>query len=510
MRLLESATKRLGSGGTIAGETVFKLYDTYGFPEDLTADYAREHGFAVDHGGFEAAMAVQREQARKASQFSAISSNAPRLDTATEFLGYRTLADDGRVMALFDADGQAIDELGAGMEGTVVLDRTPFYAESGGQVGDTGQLAADDVAFDVLDTQRLGSAFGHVGRVTKGRIETGTVLEARVDADRRAAIVLNHSATHLLHAALRQVLGEHVQQKGSLVAPDRLRFDFAHYEPVRADEIERIEAIVNEQIRLNSAADTRVLSYDEAIAEGALAFFGDKYGDSVRVLKLGDYSMELCGGTHVARAGDIGLFKIVSESGIAAGVRRIEAVTGRGALHWVRRSEAALQSVAALLRGGRDDVEAKVSQLVERNRGLEREIDTLKQKLASGSGRDLLGEAREVNGVRLIVARIDGADSKSLRASADQLKDKLGSGIVVLGGIEDDKVRLVAGVTKDLTARYRAGEIIKPIAAHVGGSGGGRPDFAQAGGTLPDKLDEALAMVAAGLGASRSAAGDSP
>ena len=509
MRLLESATSKLGSGGTIPGETAFRLYDTYGFPEDLTADYAREHGYRVDHAGFEAAMQVQRDQAKRASRFSAVP-QADSVDLAalaartgsdgTDFLGYETLSSDASVVALIDDGGQLVDALAEGSSGTVVLDRTPFYAESGGQVGDSGWLKCDDSDFEVLDTQKLGPAFAHAGRVSRGGLKIGARLTAAVDGQRRNAIVLNHSATHLMHAALRQVLGEHVQQKGSLVEPDRLRFDFTHFEAVTAEDLARIESIVNAQIRSNLAAEKLELAYDDAIAQGALAFFGDKYGDHVRVLKLGDFSVELCGGTHVDRAGDIGLFKITSESGVAAGVRRIEAVTGQGALDWVRSSESTLQQIASRLRGSREDVETKVGQLVDRNRALEREIDSLKQKLASGSGRDLLDSVKKVQGVSVLVARIDGADTKALRASADQLKDRMGSGIVVLGGIEEDKVRLVAGVTKDLTGRFRAGDIIKPIAAHVGGNGGGRPDFAQAGGTMPDKLDEALGLVESTLG----------
>jgi alanyl-tRNA synthetase len=499
MRLLESATKNLGSRGTIPGDTVFKLYDTYGFPEDLTADYAREQGFHVDHDGFAQKMSEQRERAQAANRFKAVSSNAPKLDQATEFLGYENLGSTSRVAALFDTNGGPAESLAAGVNGTVVLERTPFYAESGGQVGDTGVLGSDGAVFTVLDTQKLGVAFGHVGRIAQGSIKVGDSVQAQVDVERRAAIVLNHSATHLMHAALRAVLGDHVQQKGSLVAPDRLRFDFAHYSAVTSAELEQIEGLVNEQVRKNSAAETRVLSYDEAIAEGALAFFGDKYGTSVRVLKLGDFSMELCGGTHVSRAGDIGLFKITSESGVAAGVRRIEAVTGIGALEWVRASDRSLRSIAAILKGNREDLESKLAQLVDRAKTLERELENVKGKLASGSGRNLLDEVRDVNGVKLLVARIDGADSKALRASIDQMKDKLGSGIIVLGGVEDDKVRLVVGVTKDLTGRFRAGDIIKPVAAHVGGSGGGRPDFAQAGGLMPEKLDEALGLVDAAI-----------
>jgi alanyl-tRNA synthetase len=376
-----------------------------------------------------------------------------------------------------------------------VLESTPFYAESGGQVGDTGELRAGAARFAVSDTQKLGLAFGHRGKLAAGRIAVGDRVEAHVDAKRRAAIVLNHSATHLLHAALRKVLGSHVQQKGSLVAPERLRFDFSHYEPVSAEQLAEIEALVNEQIRLNHGADIRVLPYDEAIAAGALAFFGDKYGDKVRVLKLGEFSTELCGGTHVSRSGDIGLFKIVSEGGIAAGVRRIEAVTGQGALEVVNANEAALREVAGLVKANKDEVPAKVGQLVERTRSLERELAALRRKLASGGGRDILQEAQVVNGIKVLAARLDGADAKALRDTADQLKSKLGSGVVVLGAVEGDKVFLVASVTPDLAGRLKAGELIKPVAELVGGRGGGRPDFAQAGGTKPDQVDAALALV---------------
>ncbi|HEY5569555.1 MAG TPA: DHHA1 domain-containing protein, partial [Gammaproteobacteria bacterium] len=416
-----------------------------------------------------------------------------------------SLTAKGRVVALFDADGAPATSLGAEQSGTVVLDRTPFYAESGGQVGDTGTLSREGLRFDVADTIKLGSAFGHVGRVSTGTLEVGAQVTAAVDAERRAAIVLNHSATHLLHAALRRTLGDHVQQKGSLVAPDRLRFDFSHYEALDAGELTAVEALVNDEIRRNSAANIRVLPYDKAIAAGALAFFGDKYGDRVRVLELGEFSTELCGGTHVKRAGDIGLFKITAETGIAAGVRRIEAVTGRGALEWVRCGEQALKNVAALLKGGRDDVSSKVAQLVERTRELEREIQNLKTKLATGSSRDLLQEAREINGIKVLVARLDGTDAKALQEAADRCKDRLGSGVVVLGGVDDDKVRLVAGVTKDLTGTFKAGQLIQLVAKRVGGSGGGRPDFAQGGGTLPDKLDEALALIEPAIAAASAA-----
>ena len=495
MDILDAAIAKVGGAKVIDGNTVFKLHDTYGFPTDLTADIARERGLTIDMDGYERAMDVQRKQSQAASQFGVELSADVKVDGSTEFLGYDTLESDAPVVALLDAQGRRVQVLEQGATGSVVLERTPFYAESGGQVGDSGELRAGSARFAVDDTQKLGAAFGHIGTVAAGRIAVGDRVAAKVDADRRAAIVLNHSATHLLHAALRKVLGSHVQQKGSLVAPDRLRFDFSHYEPVTPEQLREIEALVNAEIRHNAAADIRVLAYDDAIAAGALAFFGDKYGDRVRVLKLGDFSTELCGGTHVRRAGDIGLFKILSESGIAAGVRRIEAVSGQGALDFVNANEALLRDVAGQVKAGRDDVSAKVAQLVERGRTLERELAMLRRKLASGSGRDILQETKIVNGIKVLAARIDGADAKSLRDTADQLKDKLGSGVVVLGAVEGDKVVLVAGVTKDLAGRLKAGDLIRPVAELCGGRGGGRADFAQAGGTKPDQIDAALALV---------------
>jgi alanyl-tRNA synthetase len=496
MEILEAAIAKLGKSTVIDGNTVFKLHDTYGFPTDLTADIARERGLTVDMEGYERAMDVQRKQSQAASQFGAdLSAAGAKIDGKTEFLGYETLVSDAPVLALLDANGHPVQTLEAGAPGTVVLESTPFYAESGGQVGDTGDLSSSSGRFAVSDTQKLGAAFGHHGKVAVGRIAVGDRVQAQVDVRRRAAIVLNHSATHLLHAALRKVLGGHVQQKGSLVEPDRLRFDFSHFEPVSSEQLKEIEALVNEQVRLNYDADIQVLPYDQAIAAGALAFFGDKYGDKVRVLKLGDFSTELCGGTHVGRSGDIGLFKIVSEGGIAAGVRRIEAVTGQGALDLVNANEAVLREVAGLVKANRDDVSAKVGQLVERTRSLERELQALRQKLASGGGRDILKEAQVVNGIKVLAARLDGADAKALRDTADQLKSKLGSGVVVLGAVEGEKVFLVASVTQDLAGRLKAGELIKPVAELVGGRGGGRADFAQAGGTQPDKVDAALALV---------------
>ncbi len=501
MRLLDEEIAGLAEGGVIPGETVFRLYDTYGFPEDLTADIARERGLVIDSQGFEQAMQAQRERARRASRFSAGGGGEPNVDSVTTFIGYEQLTDEGEVVAVY-RDDQAVDALESGEAGLVVLDRTPFYAESGGQIGDTGQLLAEGLEFAVDDTRKLSAAHGHAGTVRQGRIAVGDRVRAVVDHERRAAIVLNHSATHLLHAALRTVLGDHVQQKGSLVAPDRLRFDFSHYEPVSSAQLQQIEALVNEQVRANSTGEIREMPYQDAIAAGAIAFFGDKYGDHVRVLKLGDgFSVELCGGTHVKRTGDIGLFKIIAESGIASGVRRIEAVTGRGALAHVNAAEAVIRDVAGLVRAGRDDVTDKVAQLVDRNRQLERELDRLRQKLATGGGRDLVEDAVEVAGIRVLAARLDGADAKALRDAADNLKTRLGKGVVVLGAVDGDKVRLVAGVTGNLTDTLRAGDLIAPVAEHVGGRGGGRADFAQAGGNDPHRLDEALALVAPAVAA---------
>ena len=494
MGILEGIMKGLPKGGIIPGDAVFKLYDTHGFPEDLTADIARERGLSADHAGFEIAMAAQRERARKSSRFTVDTSSLPRVDAPSEFLGYDTLTASGKVVALF-VNGEAVDVLEPDTAAVVVLDKTPFYAEGGGQVGDTGLLASEAAQFRVDDTQKVGAAHGHLGQLLDGRVQVGDSVEAQVDAGRRATIVLNHSATHLLHAALRAVLGDHVQQKGSLVAPDRLRFDFSHYRATTTEELERLETVVNEQIRLNAAAATKVMPYKEAIANGALAFFGDKYADDVRVLTLGDFSTELCAGTHVDRAGDIGLLKITSESGIAAGVRRIEAVTGPGAVASLQTDAALLKNVAGLVKGGRDNVIDKVRALVDRNRALERELQTLQGRLATAGGEDLLASAKDIGGVKVLAARLDGADSKALRDAADKLKARLGSAVVVLGAVDDGKVRLVASVTKDLTGALKAGELIGPVAERVGGRGGGRADFAQAGGTEPDQLDAALALV---------------
>ena len=494
MRILETAVTGLSDGAVIPGETVFKLYDTYGFPKDLTADFARDRKLEIDEAGFDEHMAKQRRRARDSSRFDAYAGSLPVMDETTVFLGYRVLEESATVSRLF-AGGEPVDRLETGAAGAVVLDRTPFYAEGGGQVGDTGVLSSGAARFRVEDTIKFGEAHGHLGAVTQGELAVGDRLRARVDAERRGAIVLNHSATHLLHAALRAVLGTHVQQRGSLVAPDRLRFDFAHHQPVTEQELRQIEKLVNRQIRLNTSAEIVRMRYEEAMAAGAIAFFGDKYSGQVRVLKLGEFSMELCGGTHVNRTGDIGLLKITSEGGIAAGVRRIEAVTGEGAVDWIDAGEALLRDVAGLVKGAREDVADRVAQLVESNRTLGREVQSLKAELASGGSRDLLAEAVEVNGIKVLAARIDGVDPSPLRDAADRLRNQLGSGVVVLGSVQGRKVRLVADVSKDLTDSLHAGRIVGTVARRVGGKGGGRADFAQAGGTQPDQLDEALALV---------------
>ena len=497
MRLLREALAET-HGKPLAGEVIFRLYDTYGFPADLTADVARAQGIATDMAGFEAAMEAQRERARAAQKFNVAHEAGTRVEGHTQFTGYDHLSDNGAVIALL-RDGKPVDYLGAGQSGAVVLDRTPFYAESGGQVGDRGELRLVGVRFVVEDTRKSGEAVLHVGRLESGSISVGDQLSAQVDAHARAATTLNHSATHLLHAALRKVLGNHVTQKGSLVGPDKLRFDFSHYEALSDEQLTAIETLVNTQIRANAEARTRVMSYDEAVATGAMALFGEKYGDRVRVLSIGNFSTELCGGTHVHRAGDIGLCKIVSESGIASGIRRIEAVTGEAALARMVETEQSLDRLAALFRTGRSDVEAKVRQALERSKLLEREIQQLKAKLAAGAGgRDLAAEARTVAGIRLLVARLDdGTDAASLRDTIDRMKDKLGSAVVLLAAAdaESGKVSLAAGVSKDLTARIKAGELVNSVAVQVGGKGGGRPDFAQAGGTDPAALDPALAAV---------------
>jgi alanyl-tRNA synthetase len=440
-------------------------------------------------------MEAQRKQSQASSKFGADLRAGVTLENKTSFSGYERHVDTATVVALLRGK-ERVDRLRSGEEGQVVLESTPFYAESGGQVGDTGTLRGANSCFEVTDTQKLGTAFAHIGRVANGEIKVGDQLEARVDDVRRNAIRLNHSATHLLHAALRRVLGTHVTQKGSLVAPDRLRFDFSHYAAVTPDELKHIERLVNAEIRANAAAETRLMKYDAAVASGAMALFGEKYDDEVRVLRFGDFSTELCGGTHVSRTGDIGVFKIVSESGVAAGVRRIEAVTGEGVLDWIAQSEQALREVAALVKGNRDDVEDRVRQLVERSRKLEKEVASLKQKLASGQGGDLSASAIDVQGVKVLATRIDGADAPTLREAVDQLKNKLKSAAIVLASVQaPDKVVLIAGVTADQTSKLKAGELVNSVAQQIGGRGGGRADMAQAGGIDASNLDAALASV---------------
>ncbi|MFM7067748.1 MAG: alanine--tRNA ligase [Gammaproteobacteria bacterium] len=493
MALLEGSIATL-EGTVIPGETVFRLYDTYGFPMDLTADVARERGLSIDEAGFESAMEAQRERARAACKFGVDLRDAVKLEGRVDFCGYEQHTAQGTVVALI-RDGGQVPRLEAGETGQVVLDHTPFYAESGGQVGDGGCLLAGAAEFAVSDTVKVGKQHAHVGQLAGGALQVGDRVEARIDTERRDATRRNHSATHLLHAALREVLGAHVQQKGSLVSAERLRFDFSHFQAVSPTELARIEYWVNHQVRTNGAAETRVMPYEEAIAAGAIGLFGEKYESEVRVLSIGDRSTELCGGTHVSRAGDIGLFKVIAESGVASGVRRIEAVTGQGALDAVAADEQRLKAVAALVRGTREDVAEKVEALLERSRRLEKEVEQLKSKLASGQGGDLSAQAIDLGGVKLLSARIDGADAKALRGVVDGLKGKLGSAVIVLAAVDGGKVALVAGVTDDLTGRVRAGELVGHVAAQVGGKGGGRPDFAQAGGTEPDKLAGALAGV---------------
>jgi len=496
MELLNATIETL-DGSEIPGDVLFQLYDTYGFPTDLTADVARERGLMVDMAGFERAMAAQRDRGRASAKFSAALNQRVFVDGKVAFLGYDTLAEESTVTALLDGDGQPVDALAAGDAGVVVLDRTPFYGESGGQVGDTGSLEGDGVRFRVDDTLVSGDQHLHVGELQQGSLAVADRLTATVDAERRRRTVLNHSATHLMHAALRKVLGEHVQQKGSLVAPDRLRFDFSHPEPLSEAEVDAIEAEVNGQIQSNSAVDIAHMGYDDAIEHGAMALFGEKYGDEVRVLTMGNgYSVELCGGTHVSRTGDIGLFKITQETGVAAGIRRIEAVTGPGALAWVDQQLDTLGRVAGLLRAGRGDAAEKVAGVLEDNRRLEKELAQLKQKLASSEGADLADRAREVGGIKVLAAPVAG-DAKSMLQTLDALKSKLGSAVVVLGHADGGKVSLIAGVTKDLVDRITAPELIEQVGPAVGARGGGRPDMARAGGgDKPEALAAALEAVA--------------
>ena len=492
--VLEDALGKL-SGSEIPGKLVFTLYDTYGFPVDLTNDIARERGLTIDHAGYEAAMAEQRARARAAGNFK-VDYSAAGLDLpASEFLGYTQLAEQGKVVALIK-DGQKVERLVEGDDGVVVLDRTPFYAESGGQAGDCGYLELGGNRLEVRDCQKQGGAHLHLVHVLQGAVSLGDSLSAKVDANVRQATALNHSATHLMHAALRKVLGEHVTQKGSLVDSERLRFDFSHFEAVSAEQLKAIEALVNDQIRANSAVATELCDMDTAKAKGAMALFGEKYGDTVRVLTMGEgFSVELCGGTHVQRTGDIGIFRITSESGVAAGIRRIEAITGGKALALFDQVESLVDAAARGIKANRDNLLEKLDALVAQNRKLEKDLASLKTKLATAGGGDLLSQAQEVQGIKVLALNLEGADAKSLRETADQFKNKLGSAVVLLAAVEDGKVSLVAGVTQDLTAKLKAGELMAYVATQLGGKGGGRPDMAQGGGTDVAKLADALASV---------------
>ena len=497
MKVLEDAVSSLTSK-TLPGELIFRLYDTHGFPVDLTNDIARERNLELDIEGFEKAMDEQREKSRQGSSFAVEGQVRFDLDGSTEFLGYTHL-DASAVVVALAKDGELVDALAAGDSGIVVLNQTPFYAESGGQQGDRGSLTSANGSYQVMGTKKFGSHFGHEGKLGMGELKVGDIVNARVEGPRRQATALNHSATHLLHAALRIVLGDHVTQKGSLVTHERTRFDFSHPQPVTSEELVAIEAMVNREIRQNEVVETRVMPIEEAKAAGAMALFGEKYDDEVRVLSMGDFSVELCGGTHVARTGDIGLFKILSEGGVASGVRRIEAVTGECALEQVVALEATLDQAAALLKTGADSIVSKIEQMTERLKGTEREVDALKMKLATQAGGDLLDDVVDVCGVQCLVASLDGQDPKTLRDTLDRVKNRLSQGVVVLATVRDEKVNLIAGVTDNLTDRVKAGDLIGFVAAQVGGRGGGRADMAQAGGTEPASLPDAMKSVAAWL-----------
>ena len=493
LALLDEELAKL-SGDTLDGETAFRLYDTYGFPVDLTADVCRERNIKVDEAGFEAAMEEQRRRAREASGFGADYNAMIRVDSASEFKGYDHLELNGKVTALF-VDGKAVDAINAGQEAVVVLDQTPFYAESGGQVGDKGELKGTNFSFAVEDTQKYGQAIGHIGKLAAGSLKVGDAVQADVDEARRARIRLNHSATHLMHAALRQVLGTHVSQKGSLVNDKMLRFDFSHNEAMKPEEIRAVEDLVNAQIRRNLPIETNIMDLEAAKAKGAMALFGEKYDERVRVLSMGDFSTELCGGTHASRTGDIGLFRIISESGTAAGVRRIEAVTGEGAIATVHADSDRLSEVAHLLKGDSNNLADKVRSVLERTRQLEKELQQLKEQAAAQESANLSSKAIDVNGVKLLVSELSGVEPKMLRTMVDDLKNQLGSTIIVLATVVEGKVSLIAGVSKDVTDRVKAGELIGMVAQQVGGKGGGRPDMAQAGGTDAAALPAALASV---------------
>ncbi|MER0460881.1 alanine--tRNA ligase [Aeromonas caviae] len=492
--LLEDALANLGDAKVIPGEVVFKLYDTYGFPADLTADVVREREIGIDEEGFKAEMEKQRARAKEASSFGVNYNDVLKLDFETPFTGYKQLSQNTQVVGIYK-DGVEVNGLIAGEEAVIVLAETPFYAESGGQVGDSGILKVDDGIFAVTDTQKAGKAIIHKGYLELGALEKGAEVEAVVDGDRRQAIALNHSVTHLLHAALRQALGEHVTQKGSLVGAERMRFDFSHFEGLTMATIRRIEELVNAQIRANHEVATQLMGLEEAKSAGAMALFGEKYEDDVRVVRMGDYSTELCGGTHAKRTGDIGFFKIIAESGIAAGVRRIEAVTGKSAIDLMHQLGEQIEEAAALVKGDQFSIADKVRQVLDKAKMMERELEQLKAKLAAQAGNDLLSQVIDINGQKVLVAALEGVDPKSLRGMLDELKNQMKSGVVLLATSSDGKVNLIAGVTNDLTGKVKAGELVNLVAQQVGGKGGGRPDMAQAGGTQPEAVPAALQSV---------------
>ena len=501
MRILEQQLKQQidqRTGKVIPGDVVFKLYDTYGFPVDLTADVAREHELEIDRDGYERAMEKQREMARASSSFAIDYNDGVELEGKTEFLGYEQLENgDAKVLTIID-DGALISSLSdasADTRAMIILDSTPFYGESGGQIGDTGLISTANAEFKVTDTQKNGDIFVHIGELINGSLNVGDTVKTQVNPSKRTDIACNHSATHLLHAALRQILGDHVQQKGSLVDNEKLRFDFSHFEAISPEQLQSIESLVNQQIRNNYLVETRLMDIDAARESGAMALFGEKYADQVRVLSMSDFSVELCGGIHVTRTGDIGLMKITAESGVAAGVRRIEAVTGQGALAYIEHNEEQIDNTASLLKANRNSVYEKVSQLIERSRKMEKELQQLKGKLANAQGSELTDDAVEINGIKVLAARLEGVDAKGLRDTMDQLKSKLGSCAIVLAVVNGDKVSLAAGVSKDKTQLIKAGDLVNSVASQVGGKGGGRPDMAMAGGNKPENLEKALAAV---------------
>jgi alanyl-tRNA synthetase len=496
MKILNDALNELTTD-LVPGELVFKLYDTYGFPADLTNDVAREKELRIDEEGFQAAMAAQRKRAQQASQFDTDYNELLKSNTTSEFTGYDQLTNQGKIVELF-ANGQQVEQLSAGEEGVVVLDKSPFYAESGGQAGDSGVLKISNGSFAVRDTVKLGNAIAHKGKADSD-FKLGDLVQADFDVKRRQAIKLNHSATHLMHAALKQILGEHVNQKGSLVSDERFRFDFSHFEAVTNEELQRVEELVNQQIRGNHSLVTKLMNLDEAKAAGAMALFGEKYAEDVRVVSMGDFSMELCGGTHVSRTWDIGFFKIVSEGGIAAGVRRIEAVTGEKALDLVQSQGQQISQIASLLKTDPQGLFTRIEHVLEQNKLVEKELEKLKRQLASSATTDVLSEVYEIQGVKVLSTVLQGIEAQALRTMVDDFKNQLGSAIIVLGIAEDNKVSLIVGVTKDLVSKIRAGELVNFVAQQVGGKGGGRPDMAQAGGSQPQNLDSAIASVQAWL-----------